>query len=102
MGDAAMAVVPAEEELPRSEYELQTQGNIAQNKRKLQQLGLDKPAIKTKAAPKAKTPSAAAAASTMVTLRGRTAAAAEPIETGKKGKATRRNHRGRRRRQCRT
>ena len=39
MGDAAMAVVPAEEELPRSEYELQTQGNIAQNKRKLQQLG---------------------------------------------------------------
>ena len=82
MGDAAMAVVPAEEELPRSEYELQTQGNIAQNKRKLTQLGLDKPAIKTKAAPKAKTPSAAAA-STMVTLRGRTAAAAEHIETGK-------------------
>ena len=97
MGDAV-----TDEELPRSEYELQTQGNIAQNKRKLQQLGLDKPAIKTKAAPKAKTPSAAAAASTMVTLRGRTAAAAEPIETGEKGKATRRNHRGRRRRQCRT
>ena len=101
MGDAV-----TDEELPRSEYELQTQGNIAQNKRKLQQLGLDKPAIQTnakaKAKGKAKTPSAAAAASTTVTLRGRTAAAAEPIETGKKGKATRRNHRGRRRRQCRT
>ena len=86
-----MAVVPAEEELPRSEYELQTQGNIAQNKRKLQQLGLDKPAMQTKAAPKAKakakTPSAAAAASTPVTLRGRTAAAAEPKETGEKRKS---------------
>ena len=85
MGDAA-----TDEELPRSEYELQTQGNIAQNKRKLQQLGLDKPAIRTKAAPKpkpkAKTPSAAAAASTTVALRGRPAAAAEPKETGKKRK----------------
>ena len=101
MGDAA-----TDEELPRSEYELQTQGHIAQNLRKLKAMGLDKPAIpakaKAKSTAKAKTPSAAAAASTMVTLRGRTAAAAEPIETGKKGKATRRNHRGRRRRQCRT
>ena len=85
MGDAA-----TDEELPRSEYELQTQGNIAQNKRKLQQLGLDKPAIQTnakaKAKGKAKTPSAAAAASTTVALRGRPAAAAEPKETGKKRK----------------
>ena len=83
MGDAA-----TDEELPRSVYELQTQGNIAQNKRKLQQLGLDKPAIQTsakaKAKGKAKTPSAAAAASTTVALRGRTAAAADPKEAGKK------------------
>ena len=85
MGDAA-----TDEELPRSEYELQTQGNIAQNKQKLQQLGLDKPAIQTKAKAKAtgkaKTPSAAAAASTTVVLRGRPAAAADPKETGKKRK----------------
>ena len=85
MGDVA-----TDEELPRSEYELQTQGNIAQNKQKLQQLGLDKPAIQTnakaKAKGKAKTPSAAAAASTTVVLRGRPAAAAEPKETGKKRK----------------
>ena len=49
-----MGVAVTDEELPRSEYELQTQGNIAQNKRKLQQLGLDKPAIQTNAKAKAK------------------------------------------------
>ena len=54
---------------------------------KLKTLAFDGPVIKTKAAPKAKTPSAAAAASTMVTLRGRTAAAAEPKETGNKRKS---------------
>ena len=84
MGDAA-----TDEELPRSEHELQTLGHIAQNKRALKALGFDKPAIQTKAKAKAKakTPSAAAAASTTVALRGRTAAAAEPKETGKKRKS---------------
>jgi hypothetical protein len=87
MGDA---VVTAEEELPRSEYELQMQGNIAKNKRTLIQLGLDKPAITQKAAPKpkakskAKAPSAAAAAGTTVALRVRKAPEAAPEETGKK------------------
>jgi hypothetical protein len=95
MGDAA-----TDGELPRSDYELQRLGHIAQNKRRLQQLGLDKPAIKTitkaqgKGKAKAKTPTAEAAASTVV-LRGRTAAAAEPKETGEKGNTTT-NHTGRR------
>jgi hypothetical protein len=90
MGDAALAVVAAEEDLPRSEYELQMQTNIAQNKRTLIQLGLDKPAITQKAAPKpkpkpkAKTPSAAVAAGTTVALRVRKAPEAAPEETGKK------------------
>ena len=85
-----MAVVAAEEALPRSEYELQTQGNIARNKRTMIQLGLDKPAITQKAAPKpkakskAKAPSAAAAAGTTVALRVRKAPEAAPEETGKK------------------
>ena len=59
MGDAALAVVAAEEALPRSEYELQKQGSIARNKRTMIQLGLDKPAITQKAAPKPKAKSKA-------------------------------------------
>ena len=71
-----MADGAAEEALPRSEYERKTQGNIAQNKQKLRQLGLvvDTPAImitkKAAPKPKAKTPSAAAAASTTVVTAG--------------------------------
>ena len=71
-----MADGAAEEALPRSEYERKTQGNIAHNKQKLRQLGLlvDTPAImitkKAAPKPKAKTPSAAAAASTTVVTAG--------------------------------